>query len=164
MAMLIAIALTIFIVESQLPPLVPVPGIKLGLANIVTLFVLIALGKREAFTVMVLRVILGSIFTGNMMSCMYSLAGGVLCFLFMSLGMRMFSEDNMVWCISVSGAIGHNIGQIVMAVIMTKTPQVVWYLPLLLISAVITGVFTGLVTQYVLGHKAIKKMIDRVKK
>lgn len=163
-AMLTAIALTIFIVEVQIPALVPIPGIKLGLANVITLFALMTLSRKEAFLILMLRIILGSVFAGSIMSCMYSLAGGIVCFAFMS-GAICFMRENMLWCTSIVGAIGHNIGQIVVAVMVTHTIQIAWYLPVLLISAVITGLFTGLITQTVLKHSngMICKMIGAIK-
>ena len=159
-AVLTAVALTIFIIEAQIPPLVPVPGIKLGLANVITLFAIFTLGKRDAFIILILRIILGSVFAGSVVSCIYSLAGGMMCFALMSV-CSLFLKDNMIWCVSVIGAIGHNIGQILVAVIITQTIQVMWYLPALMISAVVTGVFTGLVTQQILkhGNGKIKSMI-----
>ena len=164
LAVLTGIALTIFILEAQLPPLVPIAGVKLGLANVITLFTLVTLGRREAFTVMILRVILGSIFAGSVTSFLYSAAGALVCFAAMSAAAYIF-KDGMTWLISVIGAIGHNIGQIAMAVIITQTAQVIWYLPILLISAVITGTFTGLVTQQILKHGGgiIKKMMNQFK-
>lgn len=164
LALLTAIALTIFIIEAQIPPLVPIAGVKLGLANVITLFTLVTLGRKEAFTVMSLRVILGSIFAGSVTSFMYSAAGALVCFIFMAVA-EYALKDNMIWFISIIGAIGHNIGQITVAVILTKTVQVVWYLPILMISAVITGAFTGLVTQQLLKHGdgIIRKMIEEFK-
>lgn len=160
--MLTAAALIIFIIEAYLPPLAPIPGIKLGLANVITLFTLIAVGRKEAFTVMALRVVLGSIFTGSMMSFIYSAAGALLCFGVM-LTALIFMNESLLWCVSVLGAIGHNIGQMAAAVIVTGTTAILWYLPVLMISAVITGLFTGLTAQSVLKHGGgiIKKMINK---
>ena len=164
LALLTAIALTIFVIEAQIPPLVPIAGVKMGLANVITLFALVTLGRKEAFTVMTLRVILGSIFAGSVVSFMYSAAGALVCFVFMAIAAYVLKRD-MVWFISVIGAIGHNIGQIAIAAALTKTVQVVWYLPILMISAVITGVFTGLVTQQMLrhGNGIIRKMTGEFK-
>ncbi len=162
LAVLTAIALTIFVIEAQLPPLVPIPGVKPGLANVITLFTLVTLGRKEAFTVASLRVILGSIFTGSVTSFLYSASGALVCFAVMSAAL-LFCGDNMIWFVSALGAIGHNIGQIIMAAVLTQTVQVIWYLPVLMISAVITGVFTGLVTQKLVRHGGgiIQKMIRR---
>lgn len=149
MAMLLASALIIFVIEAQLPPLAPVPGIKLGLANIITLITLYMLGRREAFTVLILRIILGSIFTGSAASFLYSISGGLLCFITMSAA-KLWLGENRMWIVSVLGAIAHNTGQILAACVIMKTAFVLWYLPVLLISAVITGVFTGAAAQITL--------------
>ena len=146
-----AIALIIFVVEAQLPPLVPVPGIKMGLANIVTLVTLVWYGRREAFLVLVLRIVMGSIFAGQIMSLLYSLAGGIMCFAVMSLAIRPLK--NRLWIVSVLGAIAHNFGQIIVAVLVTSTWQIVMYLPILIFSAVLTGTFTGLVAGFIVKRR-----------
>lgn len=159
--MLAAAALVIYVIEAQIPPIVPIPGIKLGLANIVTLFTMLTLGRGEAFAVTALRIILGSIFTGGMMSLAYSAAGGALCFILMSV-LTLFTKESMTWLVSVIGAIGHNIGQLAAAVILTGTIQILWYLPALILSAIVTGLFTGIAAQYVLKHgkNALKTLIN----
>ena len=159
LSMMTAIALTIFIVEAQLPPLAPIPGIKMGLANIVTLVTLVWFGRKEAFTVLMLRIILGSIFAGGMMSMMYSLAGGILCFVVMSIIIKPLKKQ--LWIVSVFGALAHNIGQIIIAVIVTSTWQIVGYLPILAISAILSGAFTGFIASLVVNHESIKFIIGR---
>ena len=149
--MLTAIALIIFVVEAQLPPLAPVPGIKMGLANIVTLVTLVWYGRREAFLVLVLRIVMGSIFAGQIMSLLYSLAGGIMCFAVMSLAIRPLK--NRLWIVSALGAIAHNVGQIIVAVLVTSTWQIVMYLPILIFSAVLTGTFTGLVAGFIVKRR-----------
>lgn len=153
--MLTAVALIIFIVEAQLPPLAPIPGIKMGLANVITMVTLVWFGRKEAFTVLILRIVLGSIFTAQMMSLMYSLAGGLLCFLMMSFTIKIF-KINQLWIVSVLGALSHNVGQIAVAIFVTDTWQIVGYLPILAVSAVITGAFTGSLASHVVRHKAIE--------
>lgn len=145
-SMLLGLALIIFTVEAQIPPIAPIPGIKLGLANVINLIALYMFGRKESFTILVLRIALSSIFAGNITGFMYSLSGGLVCFLFMST-MSLFLKENRMWIVSVFGAIGHNIGQIMMALFLLKTPQIVWYLPVLMTSAAITGFFTGAVAQ-----------------
>lgn len=153
-SMLTALSLIIFIVEAQIPPLVPIPGIKLGLANVVTLITIAWLGRKEAFAVLMLRIALSSVFTGTLMSFIYSILGGILCFIVMSLTLKIF-RNNAFWVISVLGAISHNIGQIIAAVFFTSTWQIAAYLPVLLISAVITGMFTGLTAQAIIKRKEL---------
>ena len=81
MALLTAIALTIFMIEAQIPPIVPLPGVKLGLANIITVFAVFALGPREAASILFCRIFLGAVFAGNFSTIFYSAAGGTLAIL-----------------------------------------------------------------------------------
>ena len=155
-AMLTAVALVIFVVENQIPVPIPVPGVKLGLANAVTLFTMWTLGRKEAGLVLFLRIILGSLVCGTVSAMLYSISGAVLCYLAMCFVMR-FLPQNQMWIMSIIGAIFHNIGQIIAAVAITSTPALVAYLPVLMVSAVITGLFTGFAAQYAVGHyKKIK--------
>lgn len=149
MALLLAVALTIFVVEARIPPIVPIAGVKLGLANIVTLAALVWLGRGEAFTVLILRIILGSVFAGQAVSLMYSLGGGVLCFLTMAVAIRLLGRQKL-WVVSVFGALSHNVGQILVAMALTAAVGVIAYLPVLMISGVITGAVTGLAAQLVI--------------
>lgn len=148
-AILTASALVAFTIEAAMPPLTPIYGIKLGLANIFTLFALYALGTRQAAAVLFLRIILGSIFTGQLVSFIYSLTGGVLSFVLIVL-LKRFFPLKQVWVLSVLSAVMHNIGQLAAAVLMTGTVQILYYLPVLLISGIIAGAFTGLCAQLVL--------------
>lgn len=148
LSMFTTIALTIFVVESYLPPLAPIPGIKLGLANTITLIVLALWGWKEGMLVLFLRILLGSMLTGNVISCCFSLAGGILCFLVMSL-LKNIVPQKMIWLLSVIGAIFHNIGQLLVACIVLGSSSVFWYFPILLTSGIVTGTFTGVAAQYV---------------
>lgn len=149
LSLLTAIALSIFIVELQIPNPFPFPGIKLGLANIVTLYVIYRYRAKEALLVLMARIILGSLFSGN-----YSLAGGICCFVVMSV-LHDKIEEKYIFIVSILGACAHNIGQIIIAIFITKTLAIMMYLPWLLLSAMITGLFIGLCTQYLLKSKAI---------
>lgn len=151
MALLTAVALIIFAVEAQIPAPVPIPGVKLGLANVVTLFAIYTIGRRKAAAVLLLRIVLGSLICGQVASMAFSLGGGVLCFVVMSL-LKPIMTDRQMWVLSVFGAIGHNLGQIAVAVVVAGTVSIVLYLPVLLISGIITGVFTGLCAQYLYKH------------
>lgn len=149
-ALLTAIALTIFMIEAQIPPLVPIPGVKLGLANIVTVFALFAYGRKDALMILLVRVFLGSVFSGQIMTLLYSLAGGLLCFAVTAL-MKKVLTDRQIWVAGVVGAVFHNIGQILAAILVASTPGLVAYLPVLLVSGVLTGLFTGLCAQFLYG-------------
>ncbi len=150
-AMLSAVALIIFVVEAQIPLPINIHGIKLGLANVVTLFTLWQLGAKEAFFVLIVRVVMANLVVGNLYTMMYSLAGGLLCFFIMALMRPLFSLKQ-IWILSIFGAIGHNTGQLVLAYFILGTKGVFILAPPLLLSAVITGLFTGLVAKAVLEH------------
>lgn len=146
MALLTAIALIIFMVEAQLPPLTPIPGIKLGLANVVTVYAIFTLSAGDTLLILLCRIFLGSVFSGQMMTFFYSLGGGLLCWLAMLLLRRLVTR-RQIWVCSVMGAMCHNVGQILVAIWMTRTPSLVVYLPILLVSGIVTGLFTGVAAQ-----------------
>jgi len=141
--MFTAIALTIFVVESAIPVPVPIPGVKLGLANIITLILLLHWNFKSALIVLVMRIILGSIFAGQMITFFYSLAGGLFCLITMYLTHKILKQK-LIWFTSIMGAIAHNIGQILAALIILRSAYVLYYLPFLMVSGIITGFFTGL--------------------
>lgn len=145
-ALLTAIALTIFVVEAQFPLPVPVPGLKLGLSNIVTLFALAVFGWKEALAILLVRILLGNLVTGQMMSLFYSLAGGILSFVCMALILRVLKQ-NQLWVAGVIGGVAHNVGQTALAVAVTATPALLAYLPVLILCGILTGVLTGLTAQ-----------------
>lgn len=155
MALLTAIALTIFVVENQIPAPVPIPGVKLGLANIITLIAMKLLGKKEAGAVLLVRVLMGSMFAGSPSTLLFSAAGGALAYAVMCLLADRFGE-NQLWIVSALAGVAHNAGQLAACVLVVKTPGVFAYAPILAASGVITGVFTGLAAQSLL--KALKKL------
>ena len=149
MALLTAIALTIFMAEAQLPNPIPLPGIKLGLANIVTVYAMFALGPGDTLMILLARVFLGSVFSGQMMTFFYSLAGGLLCWLVMVL-LRRLLTPGQIWVCSVIGAAFHNLGQLLAAILIARTPALVLYLPYLLPAGLAAGLFTGLCAQFLI--------------
>ena len=146
MALLTAIALTIFMVEAQIPPVVPLPGVKLGLSNIVTVFAVFAMGPKEAAAILFCRIFLGSIFAGNFSSILYSASGGALAILVTILLRRVLTHKQL-WVAGSLGAVAHSVGQMAMAVFMTGTPTIAVYLPMLVAISIVTGLFTGLCAQ-----------------
>ena len=147
MALLTALELTIWVIEAQIPAPVPVPGIKLGLASVITLAAMASLGRREAGCILLARILLGALFAGSASALLFSLAGGVVSWCVMAALLGLFPEK-LMWVVSVFGAIGHNAGQLLAAVIVTGTPGILWYGPALLAAAIVTGVFTGLGAMY----------------
>ena len=148
MSLLTALALIIFTIEAQIPALVPIPGVKLGLANIITVYAMFCLGPRDTLLILLCRIFLGSIFSGQMMTLLYSLSGGLLCYLVM-IPMRKLVTEQQIWVCSILGALAHNIGQIIAAILIARTPGLIVYLPVLLISGILTGAFTGFCAQFV---------------
>ena len=155
LAMFTAIALTIFVAEAQIPPVVPIPGVKLGLANIVTLIAMALLGRRQAGEILLVRIVLGSVFTGGVSAMLFSIAGGVLAYLVMCLTIRRLPEQ-LLWVVSVLAAFGHNAGQLLVAVWVTGTPSILVYAPALVAASVVTGAFTGVAAVYLV--RALRKI------
>lgn len=146
MALLTAIALTIFIIEAQIPALIPIPGVKLGLSNIVTVYAVWAIGSKEGAMILFARILLGAVFSGNFGTIFYSAAGGLLAIL-ATIGLKFVLKENQLWVAGCLGAIAHSIGQMIVAVWITGTPTLLIYLPVLVVCSVITGLFTGLCAQ-----------------
>ena len=151
LAMFTTLAMIIFTIESPIPPLVPIPGIKLGLANIITLVLLRTYSPKDTLLVLLVRVLLSSLLFGQAMSLLYSLTGGICCFLAMYWVNRLL-QNHFLYLTSVMGAIFHNLGQIVIAYLLTVVPGVLAYLPFLLLSGILTGLFTGLCAHFTLKY------------
>ena len=145
-SMLTAVSLAVYFLEAQIPPPVAIPGVKLGLSNIITLISLVLLGARDAAIILGLRILLASIFAGQAMSFIYSVSGGFLCFSAMFVTCRILNE-NQLWAVSIVGALAHNAGQLIAAALVLSTPQIFWYAPALAVSGIVTGLFTGLCAQ-----------------
>lgn len=138
----VALAFVFSFVEVLIPISLGIPGIKLGLANIVVLTALYAMGPKEAFFISCVRIVLVGFTFGNMASLLYSLAGGLLSWLVMCL-LKKIKGFSMIG-VSLAGGISHNIGQIFVAALMLKTTSVIYYLPVLLIAGTITGILIGI--------------------
>ena len=142
LGMCITLAMVLSFFESQIPPLVAIPGIKVGLPNLVMIFLLYKSGWKETVTVSILRILLVSILFGNLETMAFSTAGAILSLAAMILLKKLGGFS----CISVSivGGICHNIGQILAAMFLTETAEIIYYLPVLLISGTVAGAFIGL--------------------
>ena len=178
LALLTAIALTIFMVEAQIPVPIPIPGVKLGLspvlkifsrllslipiqlgipgvklglANIVTVYAVFVLGPWDGLSILVVRVFLGAVFSGQMMTLFYSLGGGLLCWVVLVFLRRLFTK-HQIWLCSPVSAIFHNLGQLLVAAALMGTWVVMAYLPYLVIAGAVSGLFTGLCAQFLIGR------------
>lgn len=151
-AVLTALALALSVAEGLFPltVLFPLPGLRLGLANLVTLYALATLGGGEALLILLARCLLGALLGGNLSSLAFSLTGGLLAFgvewLFLKWrGLSLFG-------VGMAGAAAHNTGQILAAVAVMRTPATLFYLPPLLLASALTGAFTGWVTSLLVGR------------
>ncbi len=151
LSVLTAVALIIFVVELQIPNPFPIPGIKLGLANIITVYAVYRYKPYEAAAITVVRLILGAVFAGNFAALIYSASGAALCLIGMLI-LRRFIDEKHIWISSVFGALLHNTGQMAAALIITQTPQLLAYYPFLLVSGCLAGAFTGLCAQIVISR------------
>ncbi len=142
LGMAISLAMILSYVESLVPPLVALPGVKVGLPNLVIMFLLYRLGWKDAVAVSVIRVVLVALLFGNVQSLLFSVSGAV----FSLVGMILLKKSGLFSTITVSivGGILHNVGQIIMACLWTSTAQIAYYLPVLMISGVIAGTVIGL--------------------
>ena len=158
LGLLSAVSLIVFVLELRLPPIVPIPGVKPGLSNIVVLVTLFAYDRKSAGAVLTVKTILGAVFAGSMLRFLYSAAGSVLCFL-AAAALRDMAEEKRLWFLSAVAACAHNFGQLLIARFVMGTGTIWWYAPVLALSGILTGVFTGLCAKYTLPllRKAWKK-------
>ena len=150
LALLTAVALTIFLAEAQLP-VIPIPGVKLGLANIVTVYAMFVMGPGDALLVLSARVFLGAVFSGQPMTLIYSAAGGALSWCALCL-LRKGLSQKQIWLASPAAAVFHNLGQLLAACAVLKSWAAMAWLPYLLIAAVAAGLFTGIAAQVLIGR------------
>ncbi|WP_298033589.1 Gx transporter family protein [uncultured Dysosmobacter sp.] len=143
-ALLTCMALALSYMEGLFPVLIPLPGVKLGLANIVTVFALYALGPGQALLILLGRCLLGAVFAGNMSALLFSLLGGTAAMLMM-IGLSRL-RGLSVYGVSIGGAAAHNCGQVAAAILTLGNTAPLYYLPVLLGVSLLTGAVTGLVS------------------
>jgi heptaprenyl diphosphate synthase len=152
--MLIALAFILSYIESIIPIPVPVPGIKIGLANLVVITALFTMGPKQAFVLSMLRIVLVGFTFGNLSTMMFSFAGGMLSWLLMVAAKR-WKRFSMTG-VSILGGIGHNTGQILVAMWVINNSVLLYYLPFLIISGLVTGAVIGIVGALITAN--IKKL------
>lgn len=149
-AVMIALALALSYTERFIPLqlLVPLPGIKLGLANIVTLVALYLLGTRYTFLILIPRCVMGAVFGGGITGLLFSLCGGILaaCVMILTKKIRLFS----IYGVSILGAAAHGVGQILAAMVLMHSVYIGAYLPYLLMVGIFTGLLTGFISASIL--------------
>lgn len=139
-----ALALIFSYVESLIPINFGIPGVKLGLANLITLIALYKMSVKEAFLISIARVILSGFIFGNLFAILYSLAGGLLSLTIMTWFKR--SNKFSIYGISMAGGVFHNVGQLMMAILVVESVTIAGYLPVLLVSGLLTGLVIGVVS------------------
>lgn len=143
-----ALALIFSYVETLIPIHIGIPGVKLGLANLIVVIALYRIGVRESYVLSVLRVILAGFLFGNLFAILYSLAGGLFSLTVMAFLKR--TEKFSVLGVSMAGGVFHNVGQLLMAAIVLESLSITYYLPVLLISGIVTGLLIGIVANEML--------------
>ncbi len=149
-AVLVALAMIVSYVEVLIPINFGIPGIKLGLANIVVLVGLYLLGAKASFSISMVRIILSAFMFSGLGAMMYSLAGGILSFLLMYLAKRI--NKFSIIGVSIVGGISHNIGQIAIASLVVSSIKIMYYLPVLIIAGLITGLLIGILGKVIINH------------
>jgi len=145
-----AMAVLMGYIEFILPSPVPIPGVKLGLANVIVLIAMYFIGNKAALSVSVIRVIISSLLFGGFSGFLYSIAGALVSFAVMSLIKKLKYAG--ITGVSILGGVTHNIAQIVVASLVLQTPGLMYYVPMLLVSGVVTGVIIGIVAKYSLAY------------
>ena len=156
LGLLVALAFIFSYIETLIPINIGVPGAKLGLANLVIIVALYTIGERNAFLLSMVRIVLVGFTFANLASMLYSLAGGILSFLAMCIAKR--SGKVSTTGVSVVGGVFHNVGQILMAIWVVKTASLVYYLPVLIIAGLASGVAIGILGAMV--TKRVKKVVN----
>lgn len=144
MAILIALSFVLSYVDSLIVLPFGIPGIKLGIANIAIIYTLYKIGAKEAIVVSILRLVLSSILFGSVLTFLYSLVGAILSLSLMII-LKKYTNLALI-TISISGAVLHNIGQIIVAVIVMATKEIVFYLPILIITGILSGIGVGILS------------------
>lgn len=152
----VALAFIFSYIESLIPINLGVPGVKIGLSNLVVMVALYLSGTASAFAISVIRILLTGFTFGNAAAMIYSLAGGILSLLVMILAKKtkIFSTLG----VSVLGGVFHNIGQIIVAIIVMETTKLIYYLPILLVSGIVAGIFIGLLAAQVIKRLPLDKI------
>lgn len=142
LAMYVVLSLAIYAVESLLPNPLPIPGCKLGLANIITLLLLKNYGLRDTCLVLLTRILIATLLFGQAVSLLYSLFGGLLALLCMAAVKKLFGSSFLIPA-GITGGLAHNVGQLLAAFLIVRSPSVLTYLPFLLLCSGAAGLFTG---------------------
>ena len=148
LGMLLGVALILSYVESLIPFAFGIPGMKLGLPNAAILIVLFLFGWKEALAINVLRIVVSGFLFGSMFGILFSLAGAIISFIVMCIAKKL--DVFSIKGVSICGGVSHNIGQMLVAVYVVKTSGILYYLPVLMVGGIITGVLIGIVSENII--------------
>lgn len=149
-SLLVAQALVLYMIERMLPIPFIAPGAKLGLSNIITTVCLYIFSLKDAFVVVILRIILSTFFGGSISSFLYSLSGGILSLLAMYVIKRLGKDYISIIGVSITGAFFHNLGQIFVAALIVNNINIIVYLPVLAVAGIGTGFFVGITSRFLM--------------
>ncbi|TYP57620.1 Gx transporter family protein [Thermosediminibacter litoriperuensis] len=155
MSLLVACGVALHLVENLIPVPFPVPGAKLGLANIISLLAIALYGTKEGLQVNILRCLIGALMGGSMSSLLYSLSGAVSSTLMMGMAYRYFKNIFSLVGISIIGGVTHNIAQVTVASLVLSTFGLYSYLPFLMVVGLLTGIFTGFAAVFTRDNLAV---------
>ena len=161
-SLIVAQALVLHVLEGMIPVPIGVPGAKLGLANIFTIISLYILGFKSTLVVVVLRVALSTMFGGSLSSFLFSVSGGLLSLISMTLVKNILKDRVSILGASGAGAISHNIGQLMVASLIVRNLKVMLYLPVLTFIGIGTGIFIGVAANFIIGHMMKMKTIKEI--
>lgn len=149
-SILVALALILSYIEALIPINFGIPGVKLGLANLVIVIGLYFLNTSQVFIILITRILLVSFLFGNMSAMLYSLAGGIVSFTVMFLIKKI--KGFSIVGVSIAGGVAHNIGQLIVASLAVENMKLIYYLPVLMIAGTLTGMLIGIIAQQVRQH------------
>lgn len=151
--LLVAQALALYTIESMIPVPFIAPGAKLGLTNLITVIALYILNnKKDTFLIILLRLLLASIFGGNLSTLMYSAAGAILSYIIMVIIKDTLKDKVSIIGVSAAGSFFHNVGQLIVASLVVQNISIMLYLPLLSAAGIGTGIFIGLSSNFIVTH------------
>lgn len=161
-ALIVAQALVLHVLEGMIPVPIGIPGAKLGLANVFSIISLFILGFQSTLIVVILRVALATMFGGTLSSFMFSLSGGILSLVMMFLVKTLLKDKVSIIGISGAGAVSHNIGQLLVASYIVRNFSVMLYLPVMTFIGIGTGIFIGIAANYIIGHMSKIKTVQKI--
>ncbi|EKQ57172.1 MULTISPECIES: Gx transporter family protein [unclassified Clostridium] len=164
-SILVSQALALYTIESMIPIPFIAPGAKLGLTNLITVIALYSINnKHDVLLIIILRLLLSTMFSGNLATFMYSTSGALLSYLIMIFVKAIGKDKISIIGVSATGAFFHNVGQLIVASAVLQNITIMLYLPILSLSGIVTGIFIGITSNFVVKHLSKLHYFDNVNK